>query len=57
MTIDSTKFNTTELQAKLTALENVLYGTDASGNDEGITPHLPLPDDVLYILQNGSERS
>lgn len=57
MTIDSTKFNTTELKAKLAALEDVLYGTDASGNNEGITPHLPLPDDVLYILQNGEERT
>lgn len=57
MTIDSTKFNTQELKTKLTALENVLYGTDASGNAEGTTPHLPLPDDVLYILQNGEERT
>lgn len=50
MTIDSTKFNTPELQTKLAALEDVLYGS-ASGD-----PHLPLPDDVLYILQNGEER-
>ena len=56
MTIDSTKFDTTELQTKLQALEDVLYGTDGSDNAEGTVPHLPLPDDVLYILQNGSER-
>lgn len=51
MEIDSTKFTTTELKTKLQALEDVLYGT------ETITPHLPLPDDVLYILTNGTERT
>ena len=108
MTIDSTKFNTPELRAKLAALERVLYGADAadavaatykvttdttkqagktyytkSGStytafngdsfasgttyyeidtpaQEAITAsdaHLPLPDDILYILQNGQERA
>ena len=57
MEIDSTKFNTTELQAKLTALENVLWGLDAGDGVTAITPHLPTPDDVLYILTNGTERT
>ena len=73
MEIDASKF-TGDAAAKLTALEDVLWGRDAveaqaaSGTQgqpgytpavaavTAITPHLPLPDDVLYILQNGSER-
>lgn len=59
MEIDSTKFDTTELKAKLTALENVLWGldADAENNVTEIAPHLPTPDDVLYILTNGTERT
>ena len=57
MEIDSTKFSTTELRAKLTALENVLWGLDAGDGVTAITPHLPTPDDVLYILTNGEERT
>jgi hypothetical protein len=49
MVIDSTKFTGSDA-AKLTALEDVLYGSAT------VTAHLPTPDDVLYILQNGSER-
>ena len=50
ITIDSTKFTETADKAKLTALENLLYGTDASGNDEATNPQLPLPDVVLSTL-------
>lgn len=57
MEIDSTKFTSTEDRTKLAALEAVLYGTDSDGSTTGITPHLPLPDDVLYILTNGQERT
>lgn len=69
MEIDSTKFNTDALKAKLAALEAVLWGQDAAAavgnaNDDdyvpaktAITPHLPSPDDVLYILENGVERA
>lgn len=55
MEIDSTKF-TGEKKAKLTALENVLWGADADGSAAAIVAHLPSPDDVLYILEHGSER-
>ena len=48
--IDSTKVDAT----KLAALENVLYGTDASGNVEGTTARLPLPDEVVSIITTGS---
>lgn len=41
LTIDSTKVT----QAKLKALEDVLYGTDSG------TPRLPLPNEVKTILQ------
>lgn len=51
MEIDSTKFTTPELKAKLQALETVLYG------GENTEAHLPLPDDVVYILENGEERA
>lgn len=52
MEIDSTKFTTTDLKAKLTLLEDVLYGTDGSGS-AAKTARLPLPDEVLGIL-NGT---
>lgn len=47
MEIDSSKFTSQEDKAKLTALEDVLYGTDGSG---GTTARLPLPDEVIRIL-------
>ena len=47
MEIDSSKFTSQEEKAKLTALEDVLYGTDGSG---GTTARLPLPDEVIRIL-------
>lgn len=50
MEIDSRKFSTGPLKLKLKALEDVLYGTDASGNDEGTTARLPLPAEVISIL-------
>lgn len=49
MEIDSTKLT----PAQLTAIETVLYGTDGSGEGaEGTDPRLPLPDEVLTIIQN-----
>lgn len=51
MEIDSTKFNTTELKARLDALEAILYGADGEGSSAGTQAWLPLPDDVLKILQ------
>ena len=45
ITIDSTKVNT----SKLSALENVLYGTNADG-DTGAEPRLPLPDEVATLM-------
>lgn len=38
ITIDSTAFSTTEKKAKLTALENVLYGTDGETTYTAATP-------------------
>ena len=45
ITIDSTKVDT----SKLSALENVLYGTNADG-DTGAEPRLPLPDEVATLM-------
>ena len=42
VTIDSTKVDAT----KLANLEQILYGTPASGNTEAIAPRLPLPDEL-----------
>lgn len=55
--VDSTKFpdtvdgqgNVTK-NAKLKALEDVLYGTDGSGNNAGTTARLPLPAEVVQLL-------
>ena len=44
ITVDSTKFTTVSDKAKLTALENKLYGTQAED------PYLPLPAEVFSTL-------
>ena len=48
LTINSTKVDA----AKLTALEVILYGKDATTDPaaEAVDPRLPLPDEVLTIL-------
>ena len=46
LVIDSTK--TTE--GKMTAIEQVLYGTPASGNTEAVAARLPLPDEIATIM-------
>ena len=53
LVIDSSEFTTTEEKARLAALEDHLYGTDASGGSEGTVAWLPLPDDIKAIL-NGT---
>lgn len=53
LTIDSTKFKTEDQKAKLKALENALYGTDADPEDpqsEATDPYLPLPAAVIAML-------
>ena len=50
ITIDSTKFTAQADKAKLTALEDMLYGTDGSGGSEGTAAQLPLPSVVLSTL-------
>ena len=45
ITIDSTKVD----PSKLSALENVLYGTNADG-DTGAEPRLPLPNEVATLM-------
>ena len=47
ITIDSTKFTETADKAKLTALEDMLYG---SGTGTSTNARLPLPDEVLSTL-------
>lgn len=57
MEIDSTKFPPTQngaKNAKLVAIENVLYGTDGAGTSGGTTARLPLPDEVLTIINSAS---
>lgn len=48
LVIDSTKVDADAL----TRLKNVLYGTDGSQGTEGTTARLPLPDEVLSIINN-----
>lgn len=47
MVIDSTKVE----KAKLTALEDILYGKDGSGSNE---PRLPMPDEIIQLLGGAS---
>lgn len=44
VTVDSTKFDTTEAKARLAAFEAILYG------GESTEPRLPLPDEVFTLL-------
>ena len=46
--IDSSKFNTEALKAKLTKLEGVLYGSEQT------EARLPLPDEIKSILESNS---
>lgn len=50
LTIDSTKVDATNLAL----LESILYGVAAEGNNDAVDARLPLPDEVIYILKNGS---
>lgn len=50
LTIDSTKVD----DAKLTALEEILYGKDGTGEDHttgAVDPHLPLPDEIATLMK------
>lgn len=50
LTIDSTKVNA----AKLTALEEILYGKDGTGEDHttgAVDPRLPLPDEIATLMK------
>lgn len=47
--VDST---TVSAQAKLTALETILYGTAASGNTAAVLPRMPLPPEIISTLGN-----
>ena len=50
ITIDSTKVD----KAKLTSLEEILYGKDGAGDsDTGVDPRLPLPDEVATLFSEG----
>ena len=44
--IDSTKIDS----AKLTILENALYGTNGEGQATGTDPYLPLPSEILTLI-------
>lgn len=52
LSIDSTKFTSTEAKAKLEAFEDILYGTDAdtTNNTTATDPRLPLPAEVISLL-------
>lgn len=49
VTIDSTKVD----PEKLAALEEILYGKDGSGDDDGTDPRLPLPDELKTLFAAG----
>ena len=52
LTIDSTKVD----KAKLTALEEILYGKDptSEGGEDGVEPRLPLPDEIATLMAKTS---
>lgn len=53
ITIDSTKFTEPAAKAKLTALENYIYGTDGDGSS-GTESQLPMPEKVYELLNSAS---
>lgn len=48
--IDSRDFSTEQLKTKLTALEDVLYGTGTTTGTGGTNARLPLPAEVITLL-------
>ena len=50
MVIDTTKLTDGKANTKLKTLEDMLYGTNASGNDQGSDPTLPTPNQVITIM-------
>lgn len=50
MVIDTTKLENGKENTKLKALEDILYGTNASGNDQGSDPTLPTPNQVITTM-------
>lgn len=50
MVIDTTKLEDGKENAKLKTLENMLYGTNASGSDQGSDPTLPTPNQVITTM-------
>jgi len=50
MVIDTTKLEDGKENAKLKALENLLYGTDAEGSGQGTDPTLPTPNQVITTM-------
>lgn len=47
LVLDSTKVP----EAKMKAIEDILYGTDGESPDKGTDPRLPLPDEVITLLK------
>lgn len=50
MVIDTTKLEDGKENTKLKTLENMLYGTNASGSDQGSDPTLPTPNQVITTM-------
>jgi hypothetical protein len=50
VTIDSTKADANELAA----LENILYGTDATSGKEGTAARLPMPTELISIFKTSA---
>lgn len=50
MVIDTTKLENGKENTKLKDVEAKLYGTDASGNDQGSDPELPTPNWVITTM-------
>ena len=50
MVIDTTKLENGKANTKIKDLEDMLYGTNASGNDQGSDPTLPTPNQVISTM-------
>ena len=46
--------STTISKQALTAIETILYGTDAGDGEQGTDPRLPLPDEIAEIVRSAA---
>lgn len=55
ITLDSAKLKAAGFESQLTALEEILYGKDASGDDAAVDPRLPSISEVIGMFDSSDD--